>query len=74
MYYIFLERYYLFYQSNCLYLELFPYIDRDITPMWVQGEAESHRTTFSYNTTVIGAYLEGNRIYLHVFETKHLEN
>ena len=74
MYYIFLESYYLFYQSNCLYLELFPYIDRDITPMWVQGEAESHRTTFSYNSTVIGAHLEGNRIYLHVSETKHLEN
>ncbi|KAL4607254.1 hypothetical protein ACB092_09G160100 [Castanea dentata] len=38
------------------------------------GEAESHRTTFSYNTTVIGAHLEGNRIYVHVSETKHLEN
>lgn len=42
--------------------------------MWVQGEAENYRTTFSYNTTVIGAHLEGNNICLHVSETKHLEN
>ncbi|GMY19954.1 L-2-hydroxyglutarate dehydrogenase, mitochondrial isoform X1 [Fagus crenata] len=37
------------------------------------GEAENHRATFSYNTTVIGAHLEGNNICLHVSETKHLE-
>ena len=59
---------------NCLYLELLLYIDRDITPVWVQGEAENYRTTFSYNTTVIGAHIEGNNICLHVSETKHLEN
>ncbi|KAK9122536.1 hypothetical protein Sjap_012138 [Stephania japonica] len=38
------------------------------------GEAETHRTTFSYNTTVIGGHVEGNRIHVHVSETKKLEN
>ncbi|XP_062166027.1 L-2-hydroxyglutarate dehydrogenase, mitochondrial isoform X2 [Alnus glutinosa] len=38
------------------------------------GEAENYRTTFSYNTTVIGAHIEGNNFCLHVSETKHLEN
>ncbi|XP_059462974.1 L-2-hydroxyglutarate dehydrogenase, mitochondrial [Corylus avellana] len=38
------------------------------------GEAENYRTTFSYNTTVMGAHIEGNNICLHASETKHLEN
>ncbi|KAG2689848.1 hypothetical protein I3760_09G158900 [Carya illinoinensis] len=38
------------------------------------GEAESHRTTFSFNTTVIGAHLERNNLCLHVSDTKRLEN
>lgn len=42
--------------------------------MWVQGEAENEGTIFSYNTTVIGAHLEGNKFCLHVSETKQLEN
>ncbi|WMV46687.1 hypothetical protein MTR67_040072 [Solanum verrucosum] len=33
------------------------------------GEAESHGTTFSYNTAVIGGRIEGNQIQIHVFES-----
>lgn len=42
--------------------------------MWVQGEAENHRATFCYNTAVIGGHLEGDRICLHISESKDLEN
>ena len=42
--------------------------------MWVQGEAENHGATFCYNTTVIGGHIEGNRICLHISESKDLEN
>lgn len=41
--------------------------------MLVQGEAENHRTTFTYNSTVIGGHLKGNEICLHISETKSLE-
>lgn len=41
--------------------------------MLVQGEAENHRTTFTYNSTVIGGHLEGNEICLHISETKSLK-
>ncbi|XP_015160731.1 uncharacterized protein [Solanum tuberosum] len=34
-----------------------------------EGEAESHGTTFSYNTAVIGGHIEGNQIQIHVFES-----
>ncbi|KAF8398153.1 hypothetical protein HHK36_017079 [Tetracentron sinense] len=37
------------------------------------GEAENHRTTFCYNTTIIGGHLEGNRLYLHISESEDLE-
>ncbi|XP_004489631.1 L-2-hydroxyglutarate dehydrogenase, mitochondrial [Cicer arietinum] len=37
------------------------------------GEAENHRTTFTYNSTVIGGHLEGNEICLHISETKSLK-
>ncbi|KAF7852208.1 hypothetical protein BT93_L5361 [Corymbia citriodora subsp. variegata] len=37
------------------------------------GEAENHRATFSYNTTVVGGHLEGNSMHLHVCETKNLD-
>ncbi|XP_058107489.1 L-2-hydroxyglutarate dehydrogenase, mitochondrial [Magnolia sinica] len=37
------------------------------------GEAENRRTTFSYNTTVIGGLIEEDHIYLHVSESKDLE-
>lgn len=45
-----------------------------VTPLWVQGEAESHGTTFSYNTTVTGGHLEENRVHLHISGTNDLEN
>ncbi|RYQ86428.1 hypothetical protein Ahy_B10g106095 isoform B [Arachis hypogaea] len=41
--------------------------------MLVQGEAESHRTTFTYNSAVIGGHLEGNQICVHVSETNSLK-
>ncbi|QHO29308.1 uncharacterized protein DS421_8g224120 [Arachis hypogaea] len=37
------------------------------------GEAESHRTTFTYNSAVIGGHLEGNQICVHVSETNSLK-
>ncbi|KAF6163916.1 hypothetical protein GIB67_024771 [Kingdonia uniflora] len=38
------------------------------------GEAENHRATFSYNTTVIGGQLEGNQIHIHISESKNLDD
>lgn len=38
-----------------------------------KGEAESHGTTISYNTTVVGGHVENNRLHLHISETKGLE-
>ncbi|XP_078182329.1 FAD-dependent oxidoreductase family protein isoform X1 [Carex rostrata] len=38
------------------------------------GEAESHGTTISYNTTVVGGHVENNRLHLHISETKGLES
>lgn len=40
----------------------------------MQGEAENHGTTFTYNTTVIGGHIQQNHLCLHVSETKTLEN
>ncbi|KAF7819198.1 L-2-hydroxyglutarate dehydrogenase, mitochondrial [Senna tora] len=37
------------------------------------GEAENNRATFSYNSTVIGGHLEGNQIFVHISETKNVE-
>ncbi|XP_008392508.3 L-2-hydroxyglutarate dehydrogenase, mitochondrial-like isoform X1 [Malus sylvestris] len=45
-----------------------------LIPIWVQGEAENHGTTFSYNTTVIGGHIQQNHPCLHVSGTKTLEN
>lgn len=42
--------------------------------MWVQGEAENHGTTFSYNTSVIGGHLEENCMHLYISESKDLAN
>lgn len=42
--------------------------------MWVQGEAENHGTTFSYNTSVIGGHLEGNCMNVYISESKNLQN
>lgn len=42
--------------------------------MWVQGEAENKRTTFSYNTTVIGGHHQGNCMHLYVSESKDVGN
>lgn len=42
--------------------------------MLVQGEAENHRTTFTYNSAVIGGHLEGNQICIHISETKNLRD
>lgn len=41
--------------------------------MWVQGEAENSRSTLSYNTTVIGGHVEGDRLHLHILESKDLD-
>lgn len=38
------------------------------------GEAENHRAIISYNNAVIGGCLEGNQIYLHITESKNIEN
>ncbi|XP_044468027.1 L-2-hydroxyglutarate dehydrogenase, mitochondrial isoform X2 [Mangifera indica] len=38
------------------------------------GEAENRRTTFSYNTTVIGGHHEGNCMHLHISESKNVGN
>ncbi|XP_059668245.1 L-2-hydroxyglutarate dehydrogenase, mitochondrial isoform X2 [Cornus florida] len=50
-------------------------IDTHSLMLSLAGEAESHGTTFSYNTTVVGGHLEGNNnICLHIAERKDLEN
>ena len=54
-------------------MELKSHIDRNINPMLVQGEAENHGATFTYNSTVIGGHIEGNEICLHISETKSLK-
>lgn len=41
--------------------------------MLVQGEAENHGATFTYNSTVIGGHIEGNDICVHVTETDRLK-
>jgi len=41
--------------------------------MLVQGEAENHGATFTYNSTVIGGHVEGNDICVHVTETDRLK-
>lgn len=38
------------------------------------GEAENSRTTFCYNTTVVGGHVEDNCLRLHIFESNELEN
>ncbi|KAG5583524.1 hypothetical protein H5410_054151 [Solanum commersonii] len=38
------------------------------------GEAESHGTTFSYNTAVIGGHIEGNQIQIHVSGSNAIAN
>ncbi|OVA13777.1 FAD dependent oxidoreductase [Macleaya cordata] len=48
-------------------------IDSHSLMLSLVGEAENHRTTFSYNTTVIGGHLKGNRIHIHISESKNLE-
>lgn len=40
----------------------------------MQGEAESDRTTFSYNTTVIGGHVEDDFLHLHVYDSDSLRN
>ncbi|KAF5750342.1 L-2-hydroxyglutarate dehydrogenase mitochondrial isoform X1 [Tripterygium wilfordii] len=38
------------------------------------GDAESHRTSFCYNTTVIGGHVEGDSVHLYISKNKDLEN
>lgn len=38
------------------------------------GEAENSQATLSYNTTVIGGHLQGDRLHLHISESKDLAN
>ncbi|CAH1427853.1 unnamed protein product [Lactuca virosa] len=49
-------------------------IDSHSLMLSLMGEAETHGTIFSYNSTVIGAHIEGNQINLHISETKSLKN
>ncbi|CAA7389030.1 unnamed protein product [Spirodela intermedia] len=37
------------------------------------GEAECHRTTVSFNTTIIGGHVEDGRLHLHISETRDVE-
>ncbi|ONK78530.1 uncharacterized protein A4U43_C02F19800 [Asparagus officinalis] len=38
------------------------------------GEAENCKATLSYNTTVVGGHIEGDRLHLHISESKELAN
>ncbi|KAI9153111.1 hypothetical protein LWI28_006037 [Acer negundo] len=49
-------------------------IDSHSLMLSLVGEAENHRTMFSYNTTVVGGHLEGNSMHLYVSESKDLRN
>lgn len=49
-------------------------IDTHSLMLSLVGEAESHGTTFSYNTSVIGGHCEGNQIQLHISETSALKS
>ncbi|KAL6009812.1 hypothetical protein ACLOJK_000241 [Asimina triloba] len=45
----------------------------EATRMEPEGEAENSGATFSYNTTVIGGHIGEDHIYLHIAESKNLE-
>ncbi|KAK7316028.1 hypothetical protein VNO77_34651 [Canavalia gladiata] len=47
-------------------------VDSHSLMLTLVGEAESHGTIFTYNSTVIGGHLKGNEICLHITETKCL--
>ncbi|KAK4787672.1 hypothetical protein SAY86_011505 [Trapa natans] len=49
-------------------------IDTHALMLSLMGDAENHHATFSFNTAVIGAHMEGNSIHLHTSETKSLES
>lgn len=53
---------------------IYLHIDRNITRLWVQGEAENHGAKFSYNSAVIGGHVQENQIHLHISDSKNLEN
>ncbi|XP_042485229.1 L-2-hydroxyglutarate dehydrogenase, mitochondrial [Macadamia integrifolia] len=48
-------------------------VDSHSLMLSLMGEAENHRTTFSYDTTVTGGHLEGNQIHLYTAESKDFE-
>ncbi|KAL4579813.1 hypothetical protein LXL04_015980 [Taraxacum kok-saghyz] len=49
-------------------------IDSHSLMLSLMGEAETHGTTFSYNSTVIGAHVDENQINLHISDTKSVKN
>ncbi|XAR69508.1 2-hydroxyglutarate dehydrogenase [Bertholletia excelsa] len=49
-------------------------IDTHSLMLSLVAQAESHGTTFAYNTAVVGGHLEDNRICLHVLESNALNN
>lgn len=49
-------------------------IDSHSLMLSLMGEAETHGTTFSYNSTVTGAHLEENQINLYISDTKSVKN
>ncbi|XP_022847854.1 L-2-hydroxyglutarate dehydrogenase, mitochondrial isoform X2 [Olea europaea var. sylvestris] len=49
-------------------------VDTHSLMLSMMGEAESHGTTFSYNTTVIGGHCDKDGIQLHISESKAIKN
>ncbi|XP_042446708.1 L-2-hydroxyglutarate dehydrogenase, mitochondrial-like isoform X2 [Zingiber officinale] len=49
-------------------------IDSHSLMLSLVGEAESDRTTFSYNTTVIGGHVEDDFLHLHIYDSDSLHN
>ncbi|KAK1280622.1 hypothetical protein QJS04_geneDACA015034 [Acorus gramineus] len=47
-------------------------VDSHTLMLSLVGEAENHRTTISYNTTVIGGQFKENQIHLHILDSKDL--
>ncbi|XP_043692529.1 L-2-hydroxyglutarate dehydrogenase, mitochondrial [Telopea speciosissima] len=48
-------------------------VDSHSLMLSLMGEAENHRTTFSYDTIVTGGHLEGNQIHLYIAENKDFQ-
>ncbi|WOL12014.1 L-2-hydroxyglutarate dehydrogenase, mitochondrial isoform X1 [Canna indica] len=49
-------------------------VDSHLLMLSLVGEAESYKTTFSYNSAVIGGHLEDSLLHLHITESEDLKN